>query len=206
LHRTCVTGFQVEFELPPGNLRGAIVKAQIIDYRPVDTDVSVSLVIDNRASFFCAVLGKNCYDDDDVVANMVIMMIEARFFNGILMDNAYDVRVNVPNIHHRYVEHPARGQNVLANFAGAVNDNASLAKNSKVELEILVGPTEAKEAFFGGISQLHLKPCQSHGLPESGQSQSEVRTTLTTARAGLFAILDRAPGAICGKFGQKPRV
>jgi hypothetical protein len=139
-----VTGLEVELELASGNFRRAIVKTEIVDYRPVDTNVSVSLCLDDRASLFRAILGKNCYDDDNFVANMLIVMIEARFSNRVFMYNAYDVRVNVPNINDRYVEHPARGQDVPADLAGAVNDDAPLAKGSKVELKVIIRPAEVK--------------------------------------------------------------
>lgn len=88
---------------------------------------------------------------------MLIVIVESRFLNWVLMYIAYYIRVNVPNIHNRHVEHPAGGQNMLANLAGTVNDDTSLAKNSKIELNVIIRPAETKETFFGGISQLHLK-------------------------------------------------
>jgi hypothetical protein len=160
-----VAGFEIEFELPSGNLRRAILKAQIVDCRPVDTDVPVSFFANNRASFFRAVLGKDCYDDDDFVANKLVVIIESRFLYRVLVHDADYIRVDIPNIDDRYVEHPARGQNVLADLAGAVNDDTALAKDSKVELNVLIRPTEAKEGFFGGISQLHLKPANPVDCP-----------------------------------------
>ena len=133
------------------------MKTKIVDYRPVDTDVSISLFMDSRAPFFRTVLGKNCYDNDDFIANTLIVVVESRLVNRVPMHVVYDIRVNVPNIHNRHVEHPARGQNMLANLAGAVNDDAPLAKDSKVELKVFIRPPETKEPSFGGISELHLR-------------------------------------------------
>ncbi len=133
------------------------MKAEIVDDRPVNADVSVSRSLDGRSPLFRSVLGKDRYNNDDLVTNMLVVMVEAGLPNRIILDDADDVRVNVPNIHNGHVEHPARCQDVFADLAGAINDDTPLAEDSKVELKVIVGPSEAKKAFVGGICQLHLK-------------------------------------------------